>query len=145
MPWDDLIEVTNKAKARAKIQGSIHLDQRCLKGKWPLKMSLNFKNDQTDKKVLQAKEKANSQTKQEIKKLERSEKTEKARKEKRKNQKERQGQREGSTPASRINTTLAEKKNGQNHSRPRQDLSQMTCYNCNKHDYYVYNCPELKK
>ncbi len=49
MPWDDLIRAANKAKARAKIQGSTHLDQRCLKGKQPLKMSLNARDDQVKK------------------------------------------------------------------------------------------------
>ncbi len=62
MPWDELIRAANKAEARAKIQSSIHGDQWCPKGKRPLKMSLNSKDDQTDKKALQAKEKANPQT-----------------------------------------------------------------------------------
>ncbi len=56
MPWNDPIRATNKAEARAKIEVSIYLDQRCLKGKWPLKMSLNSKDNHTDKKTLQAKE-----------------------------------------------------------------------------------------
>ncbi len=55
MPWDNLIRVVNKAEARAKIQGSTYLDPWCLKGKRPLKMSLNSRGDQTDKKALQAK------------------------------------------------------------------------------------------
>ncbi len=59
MPWDDLIRAANKAEARAKIQRSSHLDQRCPKKKWPLKMSLNYRDDQTDKKAPQAKNKAN--------------------------------------------------------------------------------------
>ncbi len=92
MPWDDLIRIANKAEARAQIQGSIHLDQWCSKGKRPLKMSLNFRDKQTDKKALQAKEKANPQTEQETEKPEKSEKTEKARKEKKKNHRERRGQ-----------------------------------------------------
>ncbi len=46
MPWDDLIRIANKAEARAKIQGSIHLDQRCPKGKQPLKISLNAQDNQ---------------------------------------------------------------------------------------------------
>ncbi len=33
MPWDNLIRAGNKAEARAKIQGSTHLDQRCPKEK----------------------------------------------------------------------------------------------------------------
>ncbi len=46
MPWDDLIRAANKAEARAKIQGSTHLDQRCPKGRRPLKMSLNARDNQ---------------------------------------------------------------------------------------------------
>ncbi len=49
MPWDDLIRAANKAKTRAKIQGSTHLDQRCPKGKQPLKMNLNTCDDQVEK------------------------------------------------------------------------------------------------
>ncbi len=49
MPWDDLIRAANKSEARAKIQGSTHLDQRCPKGKRPLKMSLNTRDDQVEK------------------------------------------------------------------------------------------------
>ncbi len=45
MPWDDLIRVANKAEARAKIQGSIHLDQRYPKGKRPFKMSLDSRDN----------------------------------------------------------------------------------------------------
>ncbi len=57
MPWDDLIRAANKAEARAKIQKSTYLDQWCPKGKQPLKMSLNSRDNQTDKKAQQAKEK----------------------------------------------------------------------------------------
>ncbi len=49
MPWDDLIRAANKAEARTKIQESTHLDQRCLKGKQPLKMSLNACDNQVKK------------------------------------------------------------------------------------------------
>ncbi len=60
MPWDDLIRAVNKAEARTKIQESTHLGQWCLKRKQPLKMSLNSRDNQTDKKASQAKDKANS-------------------------------------------------------------------------------------
>ncbi len=59
MPWDDLIRVANKAEARAKIQESIYFDERCPEGKRPLKMGLKSRDDLTDKKAPQAKEKAN--------------------------------------------------------------------------------------
>lgn len=61
MPRNNLVSTANKAKTRAKIHGNTHLDQRCPKEKRPLKISLNFWDDQADKKVtaLQAKDKAN--------------------------------------------------------------------------------------
>ncbi len=90
MPRDDFIRTANKAEAKAKIQGSTYLDQRCSKGKQLMKMSFNSRDNQTNKKALQAKEKANSQTKQGTEKPEKSEKTEKARKEKKMNRRERQ-------------------------------------------------------
>ncbi len=78
MPWDDLIRAANTAEARAKIQGSTHLDHRCPKGKRPLKMSLNSRDDQT--KAPQAKNKANP-----VKQVSEAEKfSEKAKKEKKK-------------------------------------------------------------
>ncbi len=58
IPWEDLIIAANKAEARAKIQESTHLDQWCPKEKSPLKISLNFRDDQAKKTkatLLQAK------------------------------------------------------------------------------------------
>ncbi len=49
MLWDDPIRVANKAEARAKIQGSTHLDQQCLKRKRSLKISLNSRDDPAKK------------------------------------------------------------------------------------------------
>ncbi len=45
MLWDDLMKAVNKAEARAKIPGSTYLDERCPKGKQPLKISLNTCDD----------------------------------------------------------------------------------------------------
>ncbi len=59
MPWNILIRAANKAEARAKIQGNTHLDQQCPKKKQPLKMRLNSRDDETNKKTLEAKDKAN--------------------------------------------------------------------------------------
>lgn len=54
MPWDNLVNTANKAEARAKIEGSIYLDQQCPKEKRSLKMSLNIKDDQAKDKANQA-------------------------------------------------------------------------------------------
>ncbi len=78
MPWDGLIRAANKAEARAKIQSSTYLDHRWLKGKRPLKMSLNYRDDQT--KAPQAKDKANPV--EQVSEAEKS--SEKTRKEKKK-------------------------------------------------------------
>ena len=52
IPWDDLVSAANKAKARAKIQENTHYDQQYLRRKWSLKISLNFKDNQIDKRAL---------------------------------------------------------------------------------------------
>lgn len=49
MPWDNQIRAANKFEARAKIHGSIYLDQLCPKGTIPLKMSLNSWHNQAKK------------------------------------------------------------------------------------------------
>ncbi len=49
MLWDDLVRVANKAGARARVQKNTYLDQRYLKRKWLLKMSLNSQDDQIKK------------------------------------------------------------------------------------------------
>ncbi len=59
MPWDDLVNTVNKVETRVKIQESTHLDQHYLKRKWLLKMSLSSRDNQTDKKASQAKDKDN--------------------------------------------------------------------------------------
>ncbi len=58
---DNLIRVVKKAEARAKIQESTYLDQRCPKRKRPLKMSLNALHDQAKKtKTILSQAKASS-------------------------------------------------------------------------------------
>lgn len=49
MLWNNLVSATNKADAKAKIQENIHLDQWCPIGKQPLKMSLNFQDNQYER------------------------------------------------------------------------------------------------
>lgn len=40
-PWDNLITTVNKAKVKAKLHRNTYLDQKCFKGKYPLKISIN--------------------------------------------------------------------------------------------------------
>lgn len=73
MLQDNLFNAVNKAEAWANIQESTYLNQRCLKQKQLLKMSVNFKDNQADKKAPQVKHKVNqanpsSETKKSFKK-----------------------------------------------------------------------------
>ncbi len=145
MPWDDLIRVANKAEVRAKIQGSIYLDQRCPKGKRSLKTSLNSRDDQSEK--AQQKSGAISQGQALDKALDKvnqaeqgNEASEKARKDKkRKSHRAKRDRREDSTPVSRTNITPAKKKTGQ-----KRDISEITYSNYNKNGHYASECIEPK-
>ncbi len=145
MPWDDLIRVANKAEARAKIQGSTHLDQRCPKGKRPLKISLNSRDEQPEK--AQQKSGAISQGQAPDKALDKvnqaeqgNEAFEKARKDKKqKSHQAKRDRQEDSNPASGTNTTSAKKKTGQ-----KRDISEIIYYNCNKKGHYASNFTEPK-
>ncbi len=133
IPWDDLIRAANKAEARAKIQRNTHLDQRCPKEKRPLKMSLNSRDDQT--KALQDKDKANL-----VAQVSEAEKfSEKVRKEKKK--KDRQEQREKPTPATGANIAPATATGGEGQRKKKKawDVSEVTCYSCNKKGHYTSN------
>ncbi len=70
----------------------------------------------------------------------RNEAFEKARKnKKRKSHRAKRDQQEDSIPASGTNTTPAKKTTGQ-----KRDISEITCYNCNKKGHYTFNCTEPK-
>ncbi len=141
MPWNDRIRAVHKSEARAKIQGNTQLNQLCSKEKRSLKISLNIEDYQTDKKALQAKDRASSA--EQGSEVEKS--SEKARKEKKK--KGRQGRRERPNPAvTRANAALATTTNGkrQRKKKKARDISEITYYSCNKKDHYASNCTEPK-
>ncbi len=144
MPWDDLIKAANKAEARVKIQKSTHLDQQCPKGKRPLKMSLNSRDDQPEKTQQKsgvvsqglAPDKAPDKASQAEQGNEASEKVGKDKS--RKSYRAKRDRREDNTPASGTNTTLAKKK------IQKRDISEITYYNCNKKGHYASDCTEAK-
>ena len=150
MPLDDLVSAANKATGRAKIQGSTHLDQRCPRGKRPLKMSLNSWDNQTERapesgKTPQGPQDKANQAEQgtEAKKF-----SEKARKEKKKKNYQRQCKRPKNTTTG-ANAALAtggesQKKKRYNGQGPKKDIFEVTYYNYNKKGYYSRDCTKLK-
>ena len=157
LSWDDLISAANRAEAKARIEDYRHLDQRCPKGKRPLKLSIDSRDEKPGEKpqpkattsglsVTPAKPASGFQ--------QGSEAAEKARKEKRKNWQQKQRERREASanpegnPATGSNTTGGKKKAGQNRGQKRgqnQDLSQVTCWNCDKKGHYATNCTKLPK
>ena len=144
MPWDDLVSAANKAEARAKIQGSTHLDQRCPRGKRPLKMSLNSRDEQPERAQKSGTTPQGPQGKanQAEQGSEAEKSSEKARRDKKKKahrgRRDRRENREGSTPATGSNTEPPA-------GTKRKDPSQITCYNCNKKGHISKECTEPKK
>ncbi len=138
MPWDDLIRVANKAEAKVKIQGSTHLDHWCFKGKRPLKISLNSRDNQTDKKASQAKA---SPVKQGSKAKKPSEK---ARKKKKK--KGHLGRCKKPNPAGTgANAALAIATGGKGQKKKKaQNVFEVTDYSCNNKGHYAFNCTKPK-
>ncbi len=105
-----------------------------------MKISLNSRDDQTDKKVPQAKDKANP-----VKQGSESEKSsEKAKKEKKK--KGRQGRREKPNLATGADAAPATATGGEGQKKKKKprDISEITYYSCNKKGYYASNCTKPK-
>ncbi len=158
MPWDDLIRAANKAEARAKIQGSTHLDQRCPKERQPLKMSLNAQDKQAEPKATASQIRAHSLT------AGQSGVFGGARRERKQTCRERRGHREASpaksqkdaskTDASEADASQAgEAQQEAQQETPkrkcrngpsRRDASAVTCYNYNKKGHYAKYCTAPK-
>ena len=74
--------------------------------------------------------------------------SEQAQKRKKKKDRRYYGQKlQDSTPATGVNltNTLGGDSSGSERSQPQKNLSQITCYNCNKNGHYVTKCPEPPK
>lgn len=143
MPWNKLVNAANKAEVSAKIQGNNHLNQWCPKRKCFLKMSLNFRDDQTDKKTLQTKNKTN-QTKQRSKAGKSSDKT---RREKKKNSCQRRCTRPGGSPAAATgaNAQALEGQKKKQNKGLKEEISQATYWNYNKKGHYFTDCTKPAK
>ncbi len=51
LPWDKQVKAARTAEAKACIHNNQHLDQRCPKGKWPLKLTLKDSNEHSSEKT----------------------------------------------------------------------------------------------
>ena len=49
LAWDDLVKKSSRAEAKAKIQNNWDLDQRCHRGKRPLKLMKKARNEHPEK------------------------------------------------------------------------------------------------
>ena len=152
LPWDKLLKAANRTEAKARIHNNQHLDQRCPKGKRPLKLTLKDSNEQSSEKTKaappQQKFAGSPQSEQAA---------EKAWKEKKKNwhrkkrKKKEAGANSEGTPATRSNATSGKNKSGQNgglnkgQNRSQQDLIQITCWICDKKRHYATDCKEPPK
>ncbi len=103
-------------------------------------MSLNSRDNQTDKKTPQTKDKANLAKQGSV--VEKS--SEKARKEKMK--KGNHGRRKNPKPATRANATLATATGGEGLKKKKKarDICKITCYSGNKKGYYVSDYTKRK-
>ena len=150
--WDELVKAANRAKAKARIHNNELLDQRCPKGKRPLKLTLKDSNEQSSEKTKaappQQKSAGSPQSEQAAEKGQKEKKKNWHRKERKK--KEAGANSEG-TLATGSNATGGKKKAGQNRgqkmgqNRSQQDLSQITCWNCDKKGHYATDCKEPPK
>ncbi len=149
MPWNDLIKAANKAEARAKIQRSTHLDERYPKAKWPLKMSLNARDNQAKMT------KATPPTKASLPTSDQSEVTEKAKEKAKKEKKrkrhqekrDRRKEQDGSlvaTEANAIQAMESQKQKRRDGQGSKTDIFEIPCYNCNKKGHYSRDCTEPK-
>ncbi len=151
LPWDKLVRAANKAEAKARIHKNQHLDQRCPKGKRPVKLRLKDSNEQFSKKTKAAPPQQKSAGSPQS-----DQAAEKAQKEKKKNwhRKERKRKEAGAnsegTTATDSNATGEKKNSGQNRgqnkgqNRSQQDLSQIICWNCYKKRHYATDCREFQ-
>lgn len=143
LPWDELVRTANRAEAKARIHDYHHLDQRCPKGKRPLKLTLKDSNEQSPEKTKTAPPQkaggsSQSQRAEQGSEANRNEekKSRRDKKHRRRQEQKEQKDNSGGTPATGANSSGGSKK---------KDLSHITCFNCDKKGHFASNCSEPPK
>ena len=147
--WDELVEKTVAAEAKANLQPSYYsrdIDNRCPKGNRPshtiLSKHQSSCDDHSEKEKPQNPQVQKKSTQSPFSGSPRLENVDfaekKARKEKKKKFRLDQARKDLSTLATGFNVTSTNTNGG-------RDLSQTVCYNCNMKEHLSRNCPEPKK
>ena len=148
--WKEQIWEAIKAETKAKMQliSSCDIDQRCYHGNWPVYASLDkaIKDSKIKEPKLKAQEPKASNRSLRPDQEKNAKSFDKAQKEKKKHWRQEKKKRNtnagtSGTPPSEVNTT----NNSSRKKRVQTDLSQVTCWNCNKKGYYFNNCPKPAK
>ena len=152
--WTEIVEKAVDAEAQASLQPTSYIkemDQRCLRGNRP-----NSTRASTQGNLIRDPRTEESRSKPQEPKASapqhQAEASEKARKEKKKKDRRfgrDRERREGSTPATGVNTAQTgephqKKKKKYRSDKPPCDTSQIKYYNCQKMGYYATTCPEPK-
>ena len=149
LSWEDIVTTANRVEAKARIHNNQHLDQQCPWGKRPLKLTFKESWKQPEKTKSKAttsglsvtppaKPSSDSGPQRSEHGPEASEKAKKEKRKKANRERRGSGRRERSTSATGSNAkNTAGKKN--------RDLSQVTCYTCNKNGHYSRDCIKPSK
>ena len=150
--FKELVEKTVDAEAKAALRPRSYArktNQYCLWGSRPLAAKASTQGQpMKDPRVEEPKSRPQESKAPAPQRPDSAETSEKARKEKKKNdrrnKKDRRA-REGSPPATGVNTTDADDSRKKRSGSNRRDPSEVVCYNCNKKGHYSNKCPEPPK
>ena len=150
--FKELVEKAIDAEAKATLRPRFYareIDQYCLRGSRPLAAKASTQGQpMKDPRVEEPKSRPQESKVPALQRSNSAETSEKAWKEKKKNDCQNKKDcraREGSTPATGVNTTDADDSKKKRSGSNRRDPSEVVCYNCNKKGHYSNKCPEPPK